>query len=208
VTIQALLFDLGKVLIDFDFELGMRHFAARSSLSRAEFEQVIWDKHWIRRYEQGEISTAEYHQHLCERGKLQMRLDEFRESWSSVFLPDLIVPERLLGILRERYPMILVSNTNEIHADYISRHYNVLNYFTHRIFSHEVGSLKPDRKIYNAAIAASGFPPDALFFTDDRPENIEAALDLGIRAHQFHNVAGLVKALKDHGVNIGDFVPA
>jgi HAD superfamily hydrolase (TIGR01509 family) len=203
--IEALLFDLGKVFIDFDFELGMRLFAARTSLSREEFERVIWDKGWIRRYERGEISTAEYHGHLCENGGLCMALEEFEQAWSAVFLPDLILPEQLLLDLKQRYPLILVSNTNEAHVAFISKQYPVLGHFGHRIFSHEVGSLKPDSRIYEEAIRVSGKAPESLFFTDDREENIEAALQLGIRAHLFRSPSGLLKALRDHGVEVADF---
>lgn len=202
--IEALLFDLGKVLVDFDFELGIRQFVAKTPLSREDFERVIWDKHWIRRYERGEISTGEYHDHLCERGKLGMSRGEFEEAWSSVFLPDPILPERLLTNLKRRYPLILVSNTNEVHAAFIAKQYSVFDHFGHRILSHEVGSLKPDRGIYEAAIHASGKAPEALFFTDDREENIEAALHLGIRAHLFRSPSGLVQALGEHGVEVGE----
>jgi FMN phosphatase YigB (HAD superfamily) len=131
-----------------------------------------------------------------------MDLAEFHETWSSVFLPDLLVPEALLANLRQRYPLILVSNTNESHVDYIERHYTVLQHFNVKIFSHVVGSLKPDRKIYEAAIAASGQPPEALFFTDDREENIRAAEDFGIRVHQFTTVPRLIAALRSNGVEV------
>jgi HAD superfamily hydrolase (TIGR01509 family) len=208
MTIEALLFDLGKVLVDFDFDLGMKRFGVRTSLSAEEFKSIILDPNWVRRYEHGEISSGEYHGYLRDAGKLEMSLDEFHEAWSSVFLPGLIVPEELLANLKARYPLILVSNTNESHADFVARNYPVLDYFDHKIFSHEVGSMKPDRKIYDAAIAASGKPPEALFFTDDREENIESAAKLGIRAHQFHSVLKLVKALQNNGVQIGDFVPS
>jgi putative hydrolase of the HAD superfamily len=203
--IEALLFDLGKVLVDFDFELGMRLFAAKTSLSREEFETVIWDKRWIRRYERGEISTAEYHGHLCESGKLCMSIEEFHEAWSAVFLPDLILPELLLTNLKARYPLILVSNINEAHATFIAKRYSVFDHFGHRILSHEVGSLKPDFKIYQEAIRVSGKKPEALFFADDREENIEAALQLGIRAHLFRSPDGLVQALREQGVEVGEF---
>lgn len=208
MAIEALLFDLGKVLIDFDFELAMRHFTSRSALPREEFEPVLRNPAWVCRYESGEISTADYHGYLREHGKLLMSLEEFHEAWSAVFLPDLIVPERLLASLKARYPLILVSNTNESHVRFIAREYSVFRYFEHRIFSHEVGAMKPDRKIYDAAIAAAGKPPESLFFTDDRPENVEAARELGIRAHQFQSVPDLLNALKMHGVGVGDFVPA
>ena len=62
-----------------------------------EFEAIIWDKDWIRRYELGEVSTLDYHRYLCDVGSLQMEIEEFRESWSAVFLPDLIVSEHLLA---------------------------------------------------------------------------------------------------------------
>ena len=208
MTIEALLFDFGKVLVDFDFDRGMKRFAARTSLASEEFKSVILHQTWVRKYEHGEISTADFHRYLQEHGKLEMSIAEFHEAWASVFLPGLIVPEALLANLRARYPLILVSNSNEAHVDFVTKNYGVFDYFDHKIFSHEVGSMKPDRKIYDVAIAAAGKPPEALFFTDDREENIESAAKLGIRAHQFHSVLNLVKALQSNGVEIGDFVPA
>jgi FMN phosphatase YigB (HAD superfamily) len=202
VKIEALLFDMGKVILDFNFELGMEKLAGKCGLPPEEFKKVLFDKDWIRPYERGEISTIDYHRHLCEAGQLRMDLADFHETWSSVFLPDLLVPEALLADLRQRYPLILVSNSNESHVHYIERHYSVLQYFDVKVFSHVVGSLKPDRKIYEVAIAASGHPPEALFFTDDREENIRAAEDFGIRAHQFTTVPHLVAALRSHGVNV------
>lgn len=198
---------MGKVLVDFDFELGLERFASRSALSRAEFEQVIRDPAWIRLYETGEITTEEYHGYLRGSGKLEMTLPEFQHAWSAVFLPELIIPERLLEILGESYPLILVSNTNAAHAEFIERSYSLFRHFDHRILSHEVGSMKPDRRIYDVAIAATGKTPESLFFTDDREENVESAVQLGIQAHRFQSVSGLVEALRAHGVDIGDFVP-
>jgi FMN phosphatase YigB (HAD superfamily) len=62
--------------------------------------------------------------------------------------------------------------------------------------------LKPDRKIYEAAIAAAGHPADELLFIDDREENIRGAEELGIRAHQFTTSQRLVEALRAHGVEV------
>jgi putative hydrolase of the HAD superfamily len=203
--VEALLFDLGKVLVDFDFELGLKHFVARSALSRDEFAKVILDQAWIQRYETGAITSADYHRYLRDHGQLEMDLDEFHFAWSAVFLPELIVPEALLARLRTRYPLILVSNTNESHATFIARTYKVLDYFDHKIFSHEVGYMKPDRKIYDAAIAVAGKPPESLFFTDDRAENIESALKLGIQAHHFRSLDELLVSLKECGVDTAGF---
>jgi len=196
---------MGKVVLDFDFDLGMERLVGKCGLPPEEFKKVLFDKNWIRPYERGEISTAAYHRYLCDAGQLRMELADFNESWSAVFLPDLLIPESFLAHLRQRYPLILVSNTNESHVDYIARHYNVFQYFDAKIFSHVVGSLKPDRRIYEAAIAASGRPPEALFFIDDREENIRGAADVGIRAHQFKTVPILIEALRLHGVDVHEF---
>jgi putative hydrolase of the HAD superfamily len=208
MAIEALLFDLGKVLVDFDFERGIRRFAARCSVPGGQFAQILMNDQWVRRYECGEITSADYLRYLQESGALQMDIDEFHESWSSVFLPGLIVPESLLASLRQRYPLILVSNTNESHAGFIARQYRVFDYFDHRILSHEVGSMKPDYKIYEAAIAAAGKPPEALFFTDDREENVQAARELGIHAHRFETVEGLLRAFRELGVETDGFDPS
>ena len=205
MAVEALLFDLGKVLVDFDFELGMQHFMSRSTLPRSEFERVILNPQWIQRYETGAITSADYHGYLRDHGKLEMTIDEFHDAWSAVFLPELVVPERLLAKLKSRYPLVLVSNTNESHASYIARTYKVFEYFDHKILSHEVGSMKPDRKIYDVAIAAAGKPPEALFFTDDRAENIESARSLGIQAHHFRSLEELLISLKECGVDTSGF---
>jgi glucose-1-phosphatase len=206
VKIEALLFDLGKVLIDFNFETGVQALHASCAISRDRFEEVLWDETWIRRYERGEISTDEFHEYLCRSASLTMPLPEFRRTWSSVFLPDLIVSEELIASLKKRYPLILVSNTNEAHFDYIHSTYRIVDYFDRYVLSYQVGSLKPDKKIFEQAIAAAQFPAEALFFVDDREENIAAARQLGIRAHQFRSELELVSALQDAGVEIGDFV--
>ena len=168
MKIEALLFDLGKVLIDFNFETGVQALHGACSISRGRLEEVLWDEVWIRRYERGEISTAEFHSYLCETAALDMDLTGFRNVWSSVFLPDLLVSERLLAALKRKYPLILVSNTNEAHFEFIRDRYAVVDYFDHHVLSYEVGSMKPDREIFEHAVRVSGFRPDALFFTDDR----------------------------------------
>src|SRR5262245_16094021 len=88
VKIEALLFDLGKVLVDFDFTAGMDRLRAGSPLAPQEFYDVVFKKGVTERYERGELSTAEYHRYLCETGGVCLSLDEFRACWSSVFLPE------------------------------------------------------------------------------------------------------------------------
>lgn len=202
MKIEALLFDLGKVLINFSFETVVKTLHESCSISRTQFEAILWDKVLVHRYERGEISTQEFHSHLCERASLNMTLSQFCATWSAVFMPEPLVSEQLLANLKRRYPLILVSNTNEAHVEFIREKYRVFNYFDHLIFSYEVRALKPDPEIFEHAIAASNRPAEALFFTDDREENVVAASALGMRAHQFVSEAKLVQALQQAGVEV------
>jgi len=206
MKVEALLFDLGKVIIDFDLRPMLGILCQHSCRPASEFETVFRNVDLLRSYETGRITTAQFHEHLCSKGGLQMDFKSFRKIWSDVFIPEILISEDLLKELKRRYPMILVSNTNEAHIGFIAERYPVLDYFHHKVYSFEVGSMKPDPEIFQHAIAVAGKNPERLFFTDDRPENIVAARNLGIQAHQFESEAGLISALNDAGIELGDIV--
>jgi putative hydrolase of the HAD superfamily len=206
MKIEAILFDLGKVLIDFNMQAMLQTMAASCSKSAAQLEEVFRDPELICSYESGTITTRQFYEHLCHCGGLQLDMPAFCQMWTSIFTADLLVSEDLLRQLRERYPLILVSNTNESHAEYVLQRYPILDYFDDKVFSFEVGAMKPDRRIYERAIELSGKQPQALFFTDDREENVRGARELGIVAHQFQSEARLIAALQDAGVELGDIL--
>jgi putative hydrolase of the HAD superfamily len=206
VKIEALLFDLGKVLVDFNFNTGIEALHSCCSISRDRFEHILTDEIWISRYERGEVSTEGFLDYLRQTAGLDTDLESFCRMWSSVFLPEPIVSEELLIALKRNYPLILVSNTNEAHIDFIRSKYTVLDHFDHHVLSYKIGALKPDKRIYEQAIRAAGCPPESLFFTDDREENVAAAEALGIRAHRFESEARLIQALQDAGIEVGDIV--
>ena len=200
MKIEAILFDLGRVIVDFDMAECESALASRSGLEREAFLAVLWNSDWIRRYERGELSTGEFHQFLTTTGVLKMDYVEFRRVWSEVFDPVPILPTAFLSGLARRYTMALVSNTNEAHADHIRRNYDVFDCFTHHILSYEVGALKPDPKIFEAAIEATGHSREAVLFIDDREENVLAGRALGMQVHQFSSSSGLLRAFEALGI--------
>ena len=202
MAVEVILFDLGKVIIDFDGNEMVRQLSACCSKSVDEFERVLCDSKLAHRYETGAITTEQFYHHLIEFGGLQMTMPAFLKAWSSVFKAELMISEDLLKTLRRRYPLILVSNTNEAHVEFIAKNYPVFDYFEHKVFSFEVHVMKPDRGIYECAIALSRTRPEALFFVDDREENVQGARELGIPAHQFKTEAGLIAALRDSGIDL------
>ena len=206
VSIEAILFDLGRVIVDFDMNPTIETLTGHSPLERQKFEEILWDTGWIRRYERGEVSTRDFYHFLRRDAGLEMEYQEFYRCWAEVFEPELIVSEDLLAELGRRYPMGLISNTNEAHAEYIRVHYGVFQHFDHHILSYQVGSLKPDRKIFECAIEAMGKVPERLLFIDDREENVSAGSQLGMRTHRFESLAGLGRAFQEVGIDVGDLV--
>jgi putative hydrolase of the HAD superfamily len=202
VKIEAILFDLGKVIVDFDVRPAMQTMLDCCRSTRETFEKVLWDKAWMRRYERGEISTKDFHEYLCRAANLNMDLGHFCDTWSRIFAAEPMISYDLLAALKRHHTLVLVSNTNEAHAAYIRKNYRIFDYFDQHILSYEVGSLKPDPAIFERAIAAAGHPPGALFFTDDREENVLAARQFGMHAHQFVSERSLIQALRDAGIDI------
>lgn len=202
--INGILFDLGRVLVDFDMSECERTLSARSRVSHDELMRLLWDTGWARRYERGEVSAREFYTFVESEAGLAMDYDAFMKCWTEVFDPIPILPPHMLPALAALYPMTLVSNTNEAHVEYVRANYDVLPFFEHHIFSYQVGALKPDRKIFECAIEATGLRPEDLLFVDDRDENVVAATGLGLHAHRFRSVEGLVELFSGLGVDLAN----
>ena len=196
------MFDLGRVLVDFDMAGCEAHLTSHSTLEHDDLMRVLWDTGWARRYERGEVSADEFFRFLEREAGLSMEYDAFMKCWTEVFDPVPILPDYVLPALAKVYPMTIVSNTNEAHADYVRENYDVLSFFDNHVFSYQVGALKPDRKMFDRAIELAGCPPANLMFVDDRQENIKAAGELGLNTHWFRSVSGLLELLGQLGVDL------
>ena len=118
-----------------------------------------------------------------------------------MFLPEPLLSESFLEALKKTYRLILLSNTNEIHFEFVREKYSILSYIEDYVLSYQVGWMKPDKQIYQAAIERAGVPAEQIFFTDDRQENVEAARTEGIQAVQFHSENQLKREMSLLGIS-------
>lgn len=188
--IKNLIFDFGNVL--FDLELGRissglaalygeQSAAARERLQRDRIFELL---------ETGGISADEFVGALCHAVHPPLRPEQALEVWNSIFLRMPRERFEMLLRLRQRYPVFLLSNINEIHerwiADYMRREHGITDFearfFDGVYYSHLVRLRKPDREIYEYVLADAELKPHETLFVDDLPENVEAARSVGIHA--------------------------
>lgn len=197
---RAIFFDLGNVLAPFDFTRAFSALEAASPLSIAEMTQRLKTVSHIHDYECGRLSDQAFVDAMRSTLQLDVTFEEFDTIWNSIFLPATLVPESLLMHLRERYTLLLLSNTNGLHFRFLEKHYPHVAHFHHLVLSHQVGAEKPDPVIYQRALETAGVAPQEAFFTDDLLANIDAARSLGIDAEQFVGVPALEEQLRLRGI--------
>lgn len=198
--IKALLFDLGRVIIPFDFNRGYAGLEALCGIPAREIPVKLAATGLVPRFESGRIEPHDFVRQLSACLNFETSYEAFCEIWSSIFLPDVLIPEEMLEGLGARYPLVLLSNTNAIHFDMVLKNYPILRHFHSYVLSYKVGAMKPETPIYKAAIDAAGCPAHECFFTDDISAYVEAARGLGIDAVQFRSAAQIEKELQDRGV--------
>ena len=198
--IRTLIFDLGRTLVPFDFSRGYRAMAARAGCTPEHVRDTIACSGLVPLFESGQVEPGDFVAQVTTALGVTMDYDEFCQMWSSVFLPETLVPEDWIRTLRTRYRTVLLSNTNAIHYAMLRAAYPVLDHFDAYVLSHEVRAMKPDPRIYAAAIAAAGCSPAECFFADDVPEYVEGARQAGIDAVLFEDSSRLRSDLALRGI--------
>ncbi len=177
----AFLFDIGKVIIHFDFGRTVAAVADRCIAGPpAALLEMVTDL--TIQLELGKISPDDFIAQACQRIGFTGELAEFRAAFEDVFelnLPmvEFIEKQSVAGI-----PLYLLSNTNGIHVPFFTRRYPVFAHFSQAIYSHEVGCMKPDQKIYQIAIEQLSLSPGKTVYIDDMAENCEAGREAGFQA--------------------------
>ncbi|MEO8125850.1 MAG: HAD family phosphatase [Bryobacteraceae bacterium] len=198
--IKTIIFDLGKVIVPFDFGRAYEAIAPLCDLTPAEIPARLRDGDLVNRFESGLIEPRPFVQAFAAQLDLDIGYEDFCGIWSCIFLPHTLIPESLLAGLHERYRLLLLSNTNAIHFEMVAENYPLLRHFDEYILSYKVGAMKPSTQIYEAALAKAQCRPEECFFTDDIPAYVEGAKKQGIDAVQFQSADQIETELRARGV--------
>jgi glucose-1-phosphatase len=191
---------LGKVLVDFDYRIAAGRIAARSRLTAEEVQAFIDHSPLLVRFETGRLTRERFFAEVQTASGFDGTLDEFGQLFSDIFTP--IEPMvRLHAELRAAgVASFIFSNTNELAVGHIRARFPFFSTFDGYILSYEHGAMKPEHALYEMVERQTGRRGAALFYLDDRPENIQTGLQRGWQAVLHTSPAQTKSALQRAGL--------
>lgn len=187
--IRIAAFDIGKVLLDFDYRIFVRRMASRTCLDIPAFDRLLTQSPLLADYESGRLDCAAFFRAIQVETGYRGTQDEFASNFEDIFTPIKGTIDLHAEVVASGLPTWTFSNTNSMAIAHISCAYDFWPLFTGHILSHEIGVLKPDPKIYEALEVATGCKGNEIAYLDDLSENIAAAQVRGWHAVQFKSSA-------------------
>lgn len=197
--IRSFIFDIGNVIIPFDFHRALRRLAPQCGLAMDTLPPEA--NQLTATYETGQIDRAEFLRRAFALLQYRGTEAEFVAAWESIFEENPAM-NLLVEQLRARYPLYLLSNTSDIHAHYFEATYPVFQAFSGAVYSYRVGCMKPNPAIFGIAIRQFGVDPGETVYIDDLHANVAAAAHLGFRALHYDHTRHphLLQQLAELGV--------
>ena len=198
---DALLFDLGRVVLDIDFGKALACWAGHAICEPAQLRDRFPRGEIYHRHETGEISDAEYFAGLRTSLGIGISDAQFLEGWNAIFTGEMPDIAPLLARAAKRLPLYAFSNTNSAHVEHFSQAYaDVLSHFREMFLSSTIGLRKPDAAAYDHVVKAIGVPASRIVFFDDLAENIEGARARGLTAVHVTSPDDVARALAALGI--------
>jgi len=195
--IKTLIFDLGKVIVQFDHSRIIRRVEQFCDLNEDEISQKVFATTATQDYELGKISSLDFFESVKKSLDLRMNFSEFADAWNCTFDLEPIISEAFIENLANKYRLLILSDTNELHFEFIKQNFPILRYFDDYVLSYRVDVVKPDEKIFRAAIEKANCSAEECFFTDDREPNVLGAQKVGINAVQFLSAEQLEESIQN-----------
>jgi glucose-1-phosphatase len=193
---DALLFDLGRVVIDIDFNLAFAKWAEYACCDQAVIAQRFSYDDAYKRHERGEIDADEYFTILRLALGVEISNAQLLDGWNAIFVGEMPGISRLLTDVARRFPLYVFSNSNREHELCWSKRFTgVLRHFREIYVSSTIGLRKPEAEAYNYVVRAIGTSAERIAFFDDVLENVDAARACGLQAFQVKSTADVANAV-------------
>ena len=190
---KVVVFDLGKVLVDFDYSIAIRRFAERSEAGLEQIQRLLDSSIQID-YESGKITTDEFYATIRDGIGFRGDRAEFISIFADIFSPMESMIAFLDRLKSVGFPTCVFSNTNEIATGHIRDRFPFYSQFDNYVLSYEEGGMKPDEAVYDVVEQRTGESGASILYIDDRSENIETGRGRGWQTILQENEAASVAA--------------
>jgi glucose-1-phosphatase len=195
-SVDVLLFDLGRVVLDIDFGKALACWAGHAGCAPADLAARFVREEAYQHHEIGKIEDAAYFESLRASLGIGISDAQFLEGWNAIFTGEMPGIAPLLAGAAQRLPLYAFSNTNPAHVAHFSQAYaGVLSHFREIFLSSSIGLRKPDAEAYDHVVKAIGVPASRILFFDDSAANIEGARARGLCAVHVTSTDDVARAL-------------
>lgn len=198
-AITAIAFDLGNVLIRVDHGRFCRRLAQAAGVAPEEVHRAVFETSLEPDYDTGRLSSQAFYQEIMSFFQVDLPYSHFCAWWQDIFAPMEGMAE-VVEALADRYPLFLLSNTNDLHFPFVYQRFPLVRRVTRYILSYQVGSRKPEAAIYQSLVRELQGPPEQCLFVDDKPPFVQAARTHGLVAWQFTTPQDFIARLRQHGL--------
>lgn len=197
ISADALLFDLGGVIVDIDFGRVFDTWSAYSGVPSATLGARFSMDAYYEQHERGEIPVVEYFESLRASLGVHLTDEEFEHGWNAVFVGQVPGIARVIDRMKDRVPLYVFSNSNAVHHAYWAREYaSALSAFRKVFVSCELGKRKPEPDAFAAVAQAMETPLSRILFFDDLEANVAAARSIGMQAVHVKSLVDIEKTLE------------
>jgi HAD superfamily hydrolase (TIGR01509 family) len=195
-VVDALLFDVGGVVVQIDFDRAFAVWAARSGERIKTIRSRFSFDPFYERHERGEIQAGEYFASLRASLGIALSDAQFTEGWTAIYVGEVPGMATLLRRLARRLPLYAFTNSNPTHRRVWARDYaDALQAFRKVFVSCELGHRKPEADAFTAIADEIGVPLGRILFFDDTLENVEGARTVGMPVVHVRSIADVEDAV-------------
>jgi FMN phosphatase YigB (HAD superfamily) len=196
VSIEAVIFDLGNVLIDVIHERAITALAAHCPQGTPSLHEIISNSTLLDRLESGRLEATQFYTEVSTKAQLEVGLETFCAAFCDIFAPVTEMIDAHAQMRRAGLSTYLFSNTSALHFEHLASRYPFLAYFDAHFLSYQIGWMKPDARAYEAV--EQGVRPKGarLLYIDDKLENIQAGEQRGWQVIHHVDAAATIAQLR------------
>jgi len=177
------LFDIGNVIVGVDFIPSLMRLIPEGAENISDRLDTLIERK--DEFEAGRIDPDDYYLWAAKTLGFIGSQETFLTAWKDIFTPNQAMWDSITALHAAGHQLILFSNIQEVHKDYLLEHYPIFKKFTGGIYSYQTGYIKPEAEIYQLAIDQYNLIPEETGYIDDLPANIEGGKIAGFLTHQY-----------------------